>query len=78
MQRAKPNAKALDYYASFKQIFQELSRQARAKIPIPAKAKEMDFLIEEPLTDQEKEECCNLTDHVRLPIIHTKTYINIK
>ena len=21
--------------------------------------------------------CCNLTDHIRLPIIHTKTYINI-
>ena len=22
--------------------------------------------------------CCNLTDHIRLPIIHTKTYINLK
>ena len=22
--------------------------------------------------------CCNLIDHIRLPIIHTKTYINIK
>ena len=22
--------------------------------------------------------CCNLTDHIRLPIIHTKTYINIE
>ena len=21
--------------------------------------------------------CCNLTDHIRLPIIHTKTYISI-
>ena len=21
--------------------------------------------------------CCNLTDHIKLPIIHTKTYINI-
>ena len=23
------------------------------------------------------ETCCNLTDHIRLPIIHTKTYISI-
>ena len=22
-------------------------------------------------------DCCNLTDHIRLPIIHTKTYINL-
>ena len=22
--------------------------------------------------------CCNLSDHIRLPIIHTKTYINIE
>ena len=22
--------------------------------------------------------CCNLTDHIRLPITNTKTYINIK
>ena len=22
--------------------------------------------------------CCNLTDHIRLPIIHTKTYIHNK
>ena len=34
----------------------ELSRQAGAKIPIPTKAKETDFSIEEPLIDQEKEE----------------------
>ena len=25
-----------------------------------------------------KEICCNLTDHIRLPIIHSKTYINIE
>ena len=25
----------------------------------------------------QEEECCNLTDHIRLPIIHTKTYISI-
>ena len=50
------NAKALDYYPSVEQIFRELSQQAGAKIPIPAKAKEMDFSIEEPLTNQEKEE----------------------
>ena len=23
-------------------------------------------------------DCCNLTDHIRLPIIHAKTYINIE
>ena len=56
MQGAKSNTKALDYYPSVEQIFQELSRQARAKIPIPAKAKETNFSIEEPLTNQEKEE----------------------
>ena len=22
--------------------------------------------------------CCHITDHIRLPIIHTKTYINIE
>ena len=56
MQGAKPNEKILDYYPSVEQIFWELSRQVGAKIPIPAKAKETDFSIEESLTDQEKEE----------------------
>ena len=56
MQGEKSNAKALDYYPSVKQIFRELSQQAETKIQIPAKAKEIDFSIEEPLTNQEKEE----------------------
>ena len=56
MQGAKSNANALDYYPSTEQIFQELSRQAGTKVPIPAKAKETDFSIEEPLINQEKEE----------------------
>ena len=56
MQGEKSNAKALDYYPSVEQIFWELSRQAGTKIQIPTKAKEIDFSIEESLTDQEKEE----------------------
>ena len=56
MQGAKKNAKSLDYYPTVEEIFWELSRQARRKVPIPARAKETDFSIEEPLTDQEKEE----------------------
>ena len=56
MQGAKPNAKALNYYPPVEQIFRELSRQEGAKIPIPAKSKQMDFSIDEPLTYEEKEE----------------------
>ena len=56
MQGAKANARTLDYYTIIEEIFQELSRQAGTKVPIPARAKETDFSIEEPLTDQEKEE----------------------
>ena len=56
MQGAKPNAKSLDYYPIIEEIFRELSRQARTKVPIPARAKETNFSLEEPLTYQEKEE----------------------
>ena len=56
MQGAKTNAKTLGYYPTVEEIFQELSRQAGTKVPIPAKAKETDLSIEESLTDQEKEE----------------------
>ena len=56
MQGEKSNAKALDYYPSVEQIFQELSRQAGTKIQIPTKAKAIDFSIEESLTDKKKEE----------------------
>ena len=56
LQGEKSNAKALDYYLLVEEIFQELSRQAGTKIQIPANAKAIDFSIEEPLTEQEKEE----------------------
>ena len=56
MQGTKSNAKTLDYYPSVEAIFRELSRQAGTKIPRLAKEKVTDFSIEEPLTDQEKEE----------------------
>ena len=51
MQGEKSNAKALDYYPYVEQIFQELSRQVGTKIQIPAKTKEINFSIEDPLTD---------------------------
>ena len=56
MQDEDPKAKSLDYYPSVDQIFQELSRQAKIKIPVPEVAKQVDFSIEEPLINQEKEE----------------------
>ena len=56
MQGDDSNAKALDYYPSVDQIFWELSRQAKTKIPVPTVSKKIDFSIEDPLTDQEKEE----------------------
>ena len=56
MHGAKTNEKTLDYYPVVEDIFRELSRQMGTKVPIPAKAKETDFSIEEPLADQEKEE----------------------
>ena len=77
MQGKKSNAKALDYYLSVEQIFRELSRQAGTKIQIPAKAKEIDFSIEESLTDQEKEEDYELNLYIstfvseETPIKHT-------
>ena len=56
MQGDNSNAKALNYYPSIEQIFQELSRQAKTKTPVPAAAKQTDFSIAEPLTDQENKE----------------------
>ena len=50
------NARDLDYYPTVDQIFRELSRQAKTKIQVPEAAKQVDFSIVEPLTDQEKEE----------------------
>ena len=56
MQGDDSNAKAFDYYLSVDQIFRELSRQAKTKIPVPTTVNKSDFSIKEPLTDQEKEE----------------------
>ena len=56
MQGQDPNAQDLDYYPTVDQIFRELTRQAKTKIPVPEAAKQVDFSIVEPLTDQEKEE----------------------
>ena len=64
MQVEDSNAKALDYYPSVDQIFRELSRQAKTKIPVPTAAKQIDFSIEEPLTDQEKEEYYELNLYI--------------
>ena len=33
-----------------------MTRQAKTKIPVPKAAKQVDFSIADPLTDQEKEE----------------------
>ena len=55
MQGAKAKAKTLDYYSTVEEIFQELARQSNTKLSLPARAKEMNQWIEEPLTDQEKE-----------------------
>ena len=66
MQVAKPNAKSLDYYPTVEQIFRELSRQAGTKVPIPAREKETYFSIEEPLTDQEKEEDYELNLYISM------------
>ena len=56
MQGDNSNTKALDYYPYVDQIFRQLTRQAKTKIPVPEAAKQDNFSIEEPLTDQEKEE----------------------
>ena len=56
MQGAKEKAKTLDYYPIVKEIFQELARQSGTKLSIPTKPKEIDLSIEEPLTNQDKEE----------------------
>ena len=56
MQGEKATAKPLDYYPIVKEIFRELARKSGTKLLIPAKAKEINQTIEEPLTNQEKEE----------------------
>ena len=56
MRGQDPKAQDLDYYPTVDQIFHEFTRQAKTKIPVPEDAKQVDFSIIEPLTDQEKEE----------------------
>ena len=56
VQGAKSKAKPLNYYPTVEEIFRELARQSDTKLSMPAKAKEINLAIEEPLTDQEKEE----------------------
>ena len=55
MQVAKAKSKPLYYYPKVKEIFQELARQSNTELSIPAKDKEINQPIEEPLTEQEKE-----------------------
>ena len=64
MQGAKAKAKTLDYYLTVEEIFRELARQSGTKLSIPTKAKEATLAIEEPLTDQEKEEDYELRLHI--------------
>ena len=56
MQGAKAKAKTLNYYPTVEEIFRELAQQSGTKLSIPAKAKETNLAIEEPLTNQEQEE----------------------
>ena len=51
MQGLKSKAKPLDYYPTFEEIFRELARQSNTKLSIPAKAKEVNLTIEEPLNN---------------------------
>ena len=51
MQGEKSKAKPLDYYPAVEEIFCELAPQSNTKLSIPAKAKEVNITIEEPLTD---------------------------
>ena len=64
MQRAEAKAKPLNYYPTVEEIFRELALQSSTKLSIPAKAKEGNLAIEEPLIDQEKEEDYELWLHI--------------
>ena len=64
MQEEKATTKPLDYYPTVEEIFRELARQSGTKLSILAKSKEINQTIEEPLTDQEKEEDYELRLHI--------------
>ena len=63
-QGSTTNAKSLDYYPTTEEIFAELARHSKPKIPIPVGAKEINHSIIEPLTDQEKEEDYEVHFHI--------------
>ena len=64
MQGEKSTTRPLDYYPVVEEIFRELTRQSDTKLSIPAKEKEINQTIEEPLIDQEKEEDYELRLHI--------------
>ena len=64
MQGGKATVKPLDYYPIVEDIFYDLTRQSGTKLSIPAKSKEINQKIKEPLTDQEKEEDYELRLHI--------------
>ena len=51
MQGEKAKENPLDYYPTVEEIFRELAQQSGTKLSIPAKAKEANLAIEEPLID---------------------------
>ena len=64
MQGAKAKEKTLDYCPIVEEIFRELARLSGTKLSVLEKAKEATLAIEEPLTDQEKEEYYELQLHI--------------
>ena len=64
MQGSKAKTKPLDYYPTVEEIFRELARQSGTKLSILTKTKKGNLAIEEPLTDQEKEEDYELQLHI--------------
>ena len=64
MQGEKETVKPLNYYPTVEEIFQKLARHSNTKLSIPAKSKEINQIIEEPLIDQEKEEDYKLRLHI--------------
>ena len=64
MQGEKAKENPLDYYPTVEEILCELAQQSGANLTIPTKAKGVNLEIEEPLTDQEKEEDYELRLHI--------------
>ena len=64
MQGATGKVEPLDFYPLIEDIFVELSRQNKTKITIPTIEKNINQLIINPLTDQEKEDDYEVHLHV--------------